>query len=75
MGLRYRSDHLEITTGTYTYDQSPQDDAPGPSITFPAIAGGATQDPLTVIQNQVSGVMGWSAGLASVPLSPGAPLI
>ena len=72
--LRYHSTQHEITTGTYSYDQSSRCAAADPSITFPVLAGGATQDSLTTIRDQVSGVMVRSGGLASVPLSLGASL-
>ena len=58
-----------------SYDKSSRCAAADPSITFPLHAGSATQDSLTTIQNQVSGVMVWSGGLASVPLSLGASLL
>ena len=45
-----------------------------PSIIFPAIASSATQDPLTTIRDQVSGVMIWSVGLPPGPHSLGTPL-
>ena len=34
--------------------------AADPSITFPVLAGGATQDSLTTIRDKVSGMMVWS---------------
>ena len=71
----YNSTQHEITTGTYTYDQSLRCAAADPSITFPVLAGGATQDLLTTIRDKVSGVMIRSGGLASVPLSRGASLL
>ena len=72
--LRYHSTQHEITHGTYNFDQSLRCAAADPSITFPVLAGGATQDSLTTMRDQVSGVMIWSVGLASVPLSLGALL-
>ena len=44
------------------------------SITFPVLAGGATQDSLTTIRDKVSGVMVWSGRMDSPPCRSAAEL-